>query len=48
MEDTYGREFVEELQRLKHETKKYYRNEVEDIIKDIKEKTRKLQEEKGI
>jgi len=48
MEDTYGRDFINHLEVLKHETRKYYRNEVEEIISDLKDKTQKLQEEKGI
>ena len=48
MQDTYGRDFVEKLEVLKHETKKYYRNEVEEIIRELKSKTKQLQEEKGI
>ena len=37
MQDTYGREFVEELEELKSHGRKYYRSEVEKIISDLKE-----------
>lgn len=37
MVDTYGKEFIEELHSMSRETKKYYRDEVEEIIKDLKE-----------
>ena len=48
MIDTYGREFTDELEVIKNVPKKYYRHEVEEIIKNIKQKTREIQEEKGI
>ncbi len=48
MIDTYGREFVDELERLKHDSKKYYKAEVLELIKEIKSLTKSIQEEKGI
>ncbi len=48
MIEKYGRDFVDKLERLKHESKKYYRNEVLEFTKEIKEKTRAIQREKGI
>ena len=44
MQDMYGREFVEELQRLKHQSKKYYRNEIESIKHDLRVKIRELEQ----
>jgi len=38
MEDTYGREFIEELEVLKQESRKYYTQEVEDLKKEYQEK----------
>ena len=43
MEDTYGREFVEELERLKHQSKKYYKNEVNEIIIELKRQIKELE-----
>lgn len=43
MIDTYGRDFVEELEAMKHTTKKYVRYEVEDIIKELREQIRGLE-----
>lgn len=40
MIDTYGREFVDELEVLKHEPKKWYRNELKELIKELKERVR--------
>lgn len=48
MIDTYGTEFVEELERLKHESRKYYRDEVLEIIKETKELIKQIMDEKGI
>ena len=48
MEDTYGREFVDELLALKHESRKYYRAEVEEIITDFKAQIKDIQAEKGL
>lgn len=48
MEDTYGRDFVENLEIIKHESYKYTRSEAEEVLSEIKEKTRELQREKGI
>lgn len=42
MIDMHGREFVDELQRLKHVPKKYKRDEVEEIIRDLKQKIKEL------
>jgi len=48
MEDTYGRDFIDELERLRNESRKYYRAEVEEITKEIRAKIRQIQKEKGI
>lgn len=40
MTDTYGREFVDELTYLSNTTKKYYKNEVEEIKKELNEQIR--------
>ena len=42
MIDTYGREKVEEMERLKHESRKFYRAEVKDITQDLKEQIKEL------
>lgn len=44
MTDTYGREFIEELQRLKHKSRKYYKPEVEEIKKDLRSKISELEQ----
>ena len=44
MTDTYGREFVDELQRLKHQSRKFYKNEVEEIKKDLRVKIQELEQ----
>lgn len=44
MIDTYGREFVEDLQERKHETKKYTRAEIADITKELKERIKTEEE----
>ena len=43
MVDTYGREFVDELERLKHESRKYYKAEVLEIITDYKNKIKEME-----
>lgn len=43
MIDTYGREFVEELEILKHQSRKYYRAEVLDITEEYKQKVKELE-----
>lgn len=48
MINTYGAEFVEELERLKHESKKYYRAEVLEIIKETKASIKEISEAKGL
>jgi len=48
MIETYGREFVDELLRLKNKSRKYYRAEVEEIIADFKSQIKAIQTEKGI
>jgi len=48
MQDKYGREFVEELERIKHVTKKYYRNEVLELQQKYKDEIEKIREEKGL
>lgn len=37
MDDYYGPEFVEELERMAKEPKRWYRAEVEEMIKDFRE-----------
>lgn len=44
MQDTYGRDFVEELQRLKHKSRKYYKPEVEEIKKELRQKIQELEQ----
>ena len=48
MIDNYGREFVETLEKLKHESRKYYRDEVEEIKQDFKSQIDMIKEEKGL
>lgn len=36
MQDTYGRDYVDELLILKHRTKKWNRFELEDLIKELR------------
>ena len=43
LEDMYGREFLDELETLKHQTKKYTRAEIEEITKDLKARISELQ-----
>ena len=43
MQDTYGRDFVEELKRLKHQTKKYCRADVEAQIAEWKSQIKELE-----
>jgi len=43
MIDFYGREFVDELQILKHQTKKYGRQEILDIIAELKHDIKELE-----
>ncbi len=38
MEDTYGREFIQELDQLRQESRKYYTLEIEDMKKDYQDK----------
>lgn len=38
MEDTYGREFIDELESLKRASKKYYSQEIEDLKKEYQSK----------
>ena len=40
MIDTYGREFVDELRQKKHEIKKFTRSELEELIKELKERVK--------
>lgn len=42
MRETYGQEFVDWLSETKRETKKYYRTEIEDLIKELKEREKEL------
>lgn len=44
MEDTYGREFVDELLVKKHQTKKYGRGEITDIIADFRARVREQEQ----
>ena len=44
MEDTYGREFVDELLVKKHQTKKYSRIEIMDLIADLRQRVRDEEE----
>jgi len=48
MIDKYGRAFVEELERIKHVTKKYYRDEVLVLQQIYKDEIEKIREEKGL
>jgi len=43
MIDMYGKEWVEELEILKHKTKKYTRDELEEIKKDFKRQIKELE-----
>jgi hypothetical protein len=40
MEDNYGREFVEELLTLKHQSKKYSRGELDGLMAEFNEQIR--------
>lgn len=44
MTDTYGREFVDYLISMKQETHKYYRNEINEIITDLKKDIKELED----
>lgn len=48
MQDTYGRDFVEELERLKHESRKFYRDEIKEIQQDFRRQIERIQTEKGL
>lgn len=43
----YGEGTAEELQRLKHETKKFSRPELIEMIEDYKQRIKKIDEEHG-
>jgi hypothetical protein len=43
MDEMYGKEFVDELRQLKHQTKKYTRAEVEEIKSELREKIKELE-----
>lgn len=43
MNDTYGREFVDELESTKGETKKYSRPEILEIIEELKQEVKELE-----
>ena len=45
MIDMYGREFVDELERTKGQTRKYNRVEIGEIIKELKEQAKQLEAE---
>jgi len=47
MEDMYGKEFVQELEASKHQTKKWNRAELMDLIADLRERVR-VEEERVI
>lgn len=47
MIEMYGKEFVEELEILKHDSRKYYRAEVEEIKKDLSAQIKSLESERG-
>lgn len=44
MIDTYGREFVDDLERTKGQTKKYTRPEIEQIIQELREYEKQVTE----
>lgn len=48
MQDTYGREFVEELETLKHKSRKYHRAEVANIIATTRAAINEICDQKGI
>jgi len=48
MIDTYGREFVDELEATKNETRKYSRQEILGIIDDLKHYEKQVREQKGL
>lgn len=43
MIDTYGREFVDELERTKLDPKKYYRADITETLSDLKTQARELE-----
>lgn len=45
MINTYGVEFIEELNQLKHQGKKFTRGELMDIISDLKAKIKEISHE---
>lgn len=45
MQDTYGRDFVDELETMKHQTRKYTRGEIEDLNREINDKIKGLKDE---
>lgn len=45
MQDTYGREFVDELETMKHQTRKYTRAEIEELDREIKDNIKGLKDE---
>lgn len=48
MLDTYGPEFLKELEQLKRQPKKYTRPEIEEIIETLKTEVKELEKEKGL
>ena len=48
MIETYGKDFVEELERLKHVPTKYYKEDILKRTKEFKRLAKEIQEEKGI
>ena len=44
MVDMYGREFVDELELKKHQTRKYGRPEILEIIQELKQRVTELEE----
>lgn len=45
MTDMYGREYVDELQKIKHVPKKYTRDEIADIKKEFRDRIKVLEGE---
>ena len=47
MEDTYGREFIDELEVIRQESRKYYTSEVDKLKKEFQGKIKEELERIG-
>ena len=48
MNDTYGRDFVQDLRRQANQPQKYSMADLRDMLKDLKDRIKTMREEKGL